>query len=100
MNLRTLASAVDAPTARAFVSAARHVIDALLIEAARVQQAQSPAPRDYENAGLPRTTPAGAWIAHDELRETARRMGEAIAAEKWTDGVLFAIRVFTQLGML
>lgn len=100
MDLRKLASAVDAPTARAFVSAARHVIDAMLIEGARVQQAQTPGTRDYERSELPRTTPAGGWIAHDELREAARRMGEAIAAEKWTDGVMFAIRVFAQLGVL
>jgi hypothetical protein len=101
MNLLTLAQSIDAPTAQAFVTAARNVIDALLIEAERVRHTQTPLPRDYNAAELPRTTPPGGWIEHVELRETARRLAEAMAAEKWTDGLVCALQtVFVLGGML
>jgi hypothetical protein len=96
MDLQKLLQNIDADTARAFVSAASHVIDALLFETARVGETFTPATRDYENATLPRTTPAGGWISHEELRQTTQRIAEAIAAEKWADGVALAIQVLTR----
>ena len=98
MDLRTILNGIDAETARAFVTAARHAIDALLIEAERVRQMQTPALRDYNTAGLPRGTPPGGWLAHEELRETARRMAEALATEKWVDGFIAAVQVLRMLG--
>ena len=91
---------LDAGTARAFVSAARHVIDAMLIEAQHVKQAQTPGAVDYESAGLSREAPAGGWISDGELRRTTQQMSEAIAAEKWTDGAVFAIKAMSALGGL
>ncbi|MBU0638057.1 MAG: hypothetical protein KKB50_04270 [Planctomycetes bacterium] len=93
MDIGTIAKQVDAETARAFVSAARHVIDALLIEGERVQQMHAPVPRDYGAASLSRERPAGGWLAHGELRQTVQKMAEAIAAEKWTEGMVLAIRL-------
>ena len=98
MNIETLVECIDAGTARAFVTAARHVIDALLIEAERVQQTSTPTARDYNAADVPRSTPAGGWLSHEELRGTAQRLAEAMAAEKWTDGVICAARLFRALG--
>ncbi len=98
MDLKTIVSGIDAETARAFVTAARHAIDALLIEAERVRQTQTPTPRDYNAAALPRGTPPGGWLAHEELRETARRMAEAIAVEKWVDGFIAAVQVLSMMG--
>ena len=98
MNLRMIIERLDAETARAFVSAARHVIDAMLIEAEQVKQTHTPAARDYENASLSREAPAGGWISDGELRLATQRMSEAIAAEKWTDGVVFAIKALSALG--
>ena len=98
MNIETLVERIDSGTARAFVTAARHVIDALLIEAERVQQTQTPTPRDYNAADMPRNTPVGGWLSHEELRGTAQRLAEAMAAEKWTEGVVFAARLFNALG--
>ena len=98
MDLLTLARSVDAQTAQAFVTAARHVIDALLIEADRVRQTQTPAPRDYNAAELPRTAAPGGWIDPSELRETTQRLAEAMAAEKWTDGLVFALQAVCVLG--
>lgn len=100
MDLLTLARTIDAPTARAFVSAARHLFDALLIEAERVKPARTPAARDYDGPALARTTPAGGWLTHDELRDTARRLAEAVAAERWTDGLLAALTFIAGLGGL
>lgn len=98
MDWRMIIDRLDAQTARAFVSAARHVIDAMLIEAEQVKQAHTPAARDYENASLSREAPAGGWISDSELRQATQRMSEAIAAEKWTDGVVFAIKALSALG--
>ena len=71
------AQRIDQDTARTFVQAARHVIDALLIEAARVQQTQTPPERDYNDAALSREAPAGGWLSNDELRQSAQQMAEA-----------------------
>jgi len=98
MDLQRLLKNIDAETARAFIGATRHVIDALLLEAALVEEKGTPAARDYENARLSRATPAGGWMSHEELRETTRNMAGALAAEKWADGVMFAIRLLTRFG--
>ncbi len=98
MNLEELVRQIDAGTARAFVTAARHVIDALLIEGQRAAETCTPEPRDYNTAELPRSAPAGGWLSHEELRETAQRLAEAMAAEKWIDGLIFAVKLFTVLG--
>ncbi len=98
MDWRMIIERLDAQTARAFISAARHVIDAMLIEAEQVKQAQTPATIDYENASLSREAPPGGWISDSELRQATQRMSEAIAAEKWTDGVVFAIKALSALG--
>ncbi len=100
MDLTKLLQSIDTNTAQAFVTAARHVIDALLIEGERIQETQTPPTVDYENAELPRSSPAGGWLSHSELRQAAQRMAEAIAAEKWADGVLFAIRALALLGAI
>ena len=98
MDLKTLVKNIDVQTAQAFVTAARHVIDALLIESERVRKTQTPGARDYNKAELSRETPAGGWLSHEELRDTARRMSEAIALEKWTDGLVCALRMLSALG--
>ena len=98
MDLQTIVDRIDASTARAFVTAARHVIDAMLIEAERVRQTQTPGARDYDTASLPRETPAGGWLSHDELRQTTQKMSEAIATEKWKDGMLLMLRILAGLG--
>ena len=98
MDWKQLARAIDAETARAFVGAARNVIDAMLIEAQRVAQTKTPQRVDYNTAALPDATPAGGWISHEELRATSQRLAEAIATEKWIDGVVFAARMFAAIG--
>lgn len=98
MDLQSIVRNIDAETARAFVSAARHVIDAMLIEAERVRQVQTPDARDYNEAALSREAPGGGWLSHAELRETAQRLSEAVAAEKWTAGFVCALRLLSALG--
>lgn len=100
MNMTQIAAQISPQSARAFVSAARHVIDALLIEAERIRQVQTPGHTDYNAAGLPRDTPGGGWLSVEELRDNARRLAEAIAAEKWTDGFLVAIKLIAALGAI
>ena len=66
-----------------------------------MQAAQPPVARDYNTGELSRTAPPGGWLPHEELREAARRMAEAIAAEKWTEGLLAALKIlFVCGGML
>jgi len=98
MELQKLLRNLDGRTARAFVRAASHVIDAMLLETARSEPETTPGRRDYENAGLPDSTPAGGWISHEELRQTTQKMTEAIASEKWTEGVMFAIKLLAKVG--
>ncbi|QOJ15657.1 MAG: hypothetical protein HRU75_13845 [Planctomycetia bacterium] len=99
MNLDLVLRAIDARTARRFVEAARHVVDALLIEAERVRQTQTPAPLDYSgSAGLNRAAPVGGWIATDELRAATQRMSEALAAEKWREGFTAAVAALVMIG--
>ncbi len=100
MDLKAVVKRLDARTAQAFVTAARHVIDAMMIESQRVRQTRTPGEVDYASAGLSREAAPGGWISHEELRGTVQKMGEAIAAEKWTDGVLFAIKVLSAVGAL
>ncbi|MBL8878140.1 MAG: hypothetical protein JNG88_03380 [Phycisphaerales bacterium] len=98
MDFETMVRQLNPATARAFVQATRNVIDALMIEGARVREVQGPQSRDYEHAGLSRETPPGGWIASEELRSTAQRMNEAISLEKWTEGFIFAVRLMSMLG--
>jgi hypothetical protein len=100
VDWQSLVKGIDGEAARAFVTAARHVIDALLIEADRQRQAQAPPERDYNDTKLSRETAPGGWLSHDELRAAVRRMSEAIAAEKWTDGVVATLRVIALIGGL
>ncbi len=98
MDLVTFAEQLDQNTARTFVRAARQVIDALLIEAQHVQQTQTPAARDYNDATLSREAPAGGWLSDSALRDTVQQLAEAISAEKWTDGFVCAVRLLGELG--
>lgn len=98
MNLKTVLENIDPQTARAFIRATRHVIDAMLIEGARVEQAQTPTPRDYREQGMPRDAPPGGWISSSELRDTAQRLSQALSGEKWLDGFVAALRIVSRLG--
>jgi hypothetical protein len=100
MDLSQAVKKIDLQAARAFVSAARPVIDALLIEAEPLRPQPTPQPRDYATAELSRAAPPSGWITHAELSETVRRMNQALAAEKWTEGVLFALQALYMLGAL
>lgn len=98
MDWREVVRGIDAETARAFVTAACRVIDAMLLETHRRQAVRTPEPRDYEGAALTRDTDPGGWLAHDELRATAQRLAEAVAAEKWTEGLLAALTALRCVG--
>jgi hypothetical protein len=100
MDLRAIAERIDGPTARAFVGAARHMIDAMLIEAGRVQQTRTPGTVDYNTAEISRTTPAGGWLSDVELRGATQRLSESMAAERWSDGVLFAFKALALMGAI
>lgn len=96
MDLTTLtriAEAVDPRTARAFIGATRNVIDALMIENARVTATQTPGQKDYATASLPDAAPPGGWISTSEARATLQKMTEAVTLEKWTEGFIAAIQL-------
>lgn len=93
MSLQQMVNALDVNVVREFVRSAKRVIDAMLLETAKATPAPTPGMKDYETAGLSRAAPAGGWISAGELRRTTQLMSEAIAAEKWTEGALLAIRV-------
>ena len=97
MDLRRLIQGVDGEAARRFVEATQHILDAMLLEAARAHPEPEPGVRDYREASLMHGSPEGGWLSHEELRATTQQIAEAIAAEKWTDGLLFAIRLLTRV---
>jgi hypothetical protein len=99
MTLQQILEQINPRTAQSFVTAARHLLDALLIEAERVQAAQPPTPVDYDIATLSRAAPPGGWLGADDLRAATQRLSESIAVEKWVDGVLVAIRTLNGLGV-
>jgi hypothetical protein len=98
MSLQQALQKVDVNVAREFVKAAKRVIDAMLLETARATPEPTPGRRDYETAGFSREAPAGGWISAGELRRTTQLMSEAIAAEKWTEGVMLAVRALGGIG--
>lgn len=91
---------IDAPTARSFVRAARHLLNAMMIEGQQMRAVQTPGTRDYVTGTLSREAPAGGWLSHEELRNTTQRLNEAIAAEKWVEGVFVALRAVSMLGAI
>lgn len=100
MDPMKLLSRIDARTAQAFVRATRNLFDAMLVEAERVQSTATPQPRDYQAAGLSREMPAGGWLSYEELHAVTRKLTESLAAEKWLDGVMFAVRTLALLGAI
>ncbi|MBN2447089.1 MAG: hypothetical protein JXO22_10200 [Phycisphaerae bacterium] len=98
MDLMKVIEQLDEGTAKSFVEGARHVIDAMLIEAERVKQAQTPARRDYASAELSREAPGGGWLSDSELSALTQEMAEAIAGERWTDGARSVLQLLTSLG--
>jgi hypothetical protein len=55
-------------------------------------------PLDYNTATLPADVPAGGWLSPTELRRTSQELTEAIAAEKWVDGCVCALRALSAIG--
>ncbi len=98
MDWQAMVRNIDASTAQAFVTATRHVLSALVVEVERVAATQTPPPRDYNTAELSRESAPGGWISPQELRATAQRLTEALAAEKWTDGFVAALKFVAALG--
>ena len=100
MELKQLIGAIDARTAQSFVSATRRLLEVLLVEGQRVSAAQVPGKRDYNTTEIDRGGPASGWLSRDELRAASTEMAEAIAAEKWTEGVMVALRAVKFVGGL
>ncbi len=98
MNWQAIVQSIDAPTAQAFVAATRHVLSALVVEVERAAATQTPPPRDYNTAELPRESAPGGWLSPQELRATSQRLTEALAGEKWTDGFVAALKCVAAIG--
>jgi len=98
MDINTLLAGIDENAARALAEALGRVFDALVIESERIQQTQTPPQRDYNTAALSREAPGGGWISDSELRRASQDISEAIAQEKWTEGLMTAVRWLRALG--
>jgi len=100
MNLTALLSSVRPETARAFVTAAWSILQALRVELEQSAERRTPPVRNYNERELSRTAPAGGWLTDEELCQTVDALAEAIAAEKWTDGLITTLKVLSALGGL
>lgn len=92
-----IASHIGPEEAKHFVTAAFNVIKAALIVREQEREARTPGTVDYGSAELDRSTPADGWITDETLLSYQQRMTEAIAAEKWMDGFIFAIQLISVL---
>jgi hypothetical protein len=100
MNLERIAEiarSLDQATIQSFVHAARLTVEAIIGEADKAAAAQTPGTTDYRTATHDRSAPAGGWIVPDEVRHTSRAMVEAIAAEKWVDGFVTAVKAIAMI---
>lgn len=97
MQVAKVAEKLDADVLKQFVVGVQKVIEALLIEQEHVGSQPGPVPVDYNTAGLPRAEPPGGWIGTGELRAASQKMSEAIAAEKWVEGFVFAVQAMGTL---
>jgi hypothetical protein len=89
---------LDPAAVTEFVRAGRLVVQAALYESERVRATHTPGAVDYNHGELSRSAPAGGWLSQDELRAEVTKLSEAIAAEKWTDGMLVMLRLLRGLG--
>lgn len=99
INWQAVLASMTPENVRAFVEAARNVIQACMVELEKVSAIQTPKPTDYTTAELNASAPPGGWITDTELRNTVQKMNEAIAAERWVDGALFVIKAIAVLGV-
>ena len=83
-----------------FVHAARTFIDSVAVEAAAVAAKETPGATDYRTANHDRSPPTGGWIDFDEVRQKSKQMTEAIAAEKFADGVITTLQALALFGAI
>lgn len=94
-GIEDLLKDVNLVIVKRFLFAVESLVNALLLAEELPREARMPQEHDYTKATLPREAPPLGWLSHDQLRESARQMGEAISAEKWTDGFVAAIRLIS-----
>ena len=98
-SITSLAERLDAQTIQTFVHTMRLIADAILAEAEDRAGEHAPTGQvDYATAGPDRTAPPGGWGDVAEIRSRATAMAEAIAAEKWQDGFVFAFELMALVG--
>jgi hypothetical protein len=98
MDWSKLMERMDPAVVTQFVRAGRHVIQAMLYESERMRATQTPGEVDYNEAALARAAPERGWLTHDELRTGAMKLDEAVAAERWLDGMRLTLGLLRGLG--
>jgi len=86
--------------ARQFVLTVQRWIEAGLLPPTKVGAGPVPGRVDYGTAKIGSVAPAGGWLSDAEVKSVAQGMTEAIAAEKWFDGVKFAVQLVILAGGL
>ena len=99
-QIKGVAEKLDPATIQTFVHTARLVVEAVADEAQASASTQMPGQTDYATATLDHSTPAGGWLNVEQIRETSRKMTEAVAAEKWVDGFICAVQFMAMIGAI
>ncbi len=86
--------------ARQFVLTVQRWIELGLLPPTKVGAGPVPGRVDYGTAKIGSVAPAGGWLSDAEVKSAAQGMTEAIAAEKWFDGVKFAVQLVILAGGL
>lgn len=81
-----------------FVLAFKAMLDRGLIPTVPVKPEVEPPLHEYGGKGLTKNAPASGWISESELAGRVQLMTEAIAAEKWEEGFLFAVQIIMLFG--
>lgn len=92
-TIKTIADKLDLATIQSFTRAALDVIQVVLNEAEKRAATATPDKVDYAHADHDWSAPAGGWLTPDEIRTAITEITEAIAAEKWFDGFVAAVKM-------
>jgi hypothetical protein len=99
-RLAALFSSMTPEKIKGFVEGVLEILKIVGDQAAIATADATPGARDYRTAEFDRSAPAGGWMLPAEVKERSRLMAEAIAAEKWEEAAILALKVAAVLAAI
>jgi len=101
LSLQAVAAKYTPEQLKLFIQIVREIVDRVAQTPAALPTVDPAAGTiDYATAPAIDTSagPPGGWLTKDDVRVASAKMIEAVAAEKWTDGFVFAVKLFVAAG--